>query len=158
MPKKSSRGSTTRRPTVQGVSSRGSKSRGNIRTGSRGQLVPTRRRPHPRMMYGMGFWDSLKKFGSKANRFLKKTKLISRTGKVAGLFGVPYAGAVGSVAGTLGYGSPAGATGYGRRRRRTVRVRSRKGRGIRLAGNGITTAGGRYGKKKMTGGLLPIAY
>ena len=36
--------------------------------------------------------------------FLKKTKLLSRAGKVLGSIGVPYAGAIGSAAGMFGHG------------------------------------------------------
>ena len=94
-----------------------------------------------RRMRGRGWWDSIKKFAVKANKFLKKSKLIS-TGLAA--IDNPYAQA-GSLA--------AGAIGYGKRRKRVVR-RRRKGRGISLAGSGrcggaLRLAGA--GKKKRMG-------
>jgi len=119
---------------------------------SRSRAVVIRRR---RRMHGKGFWSSLKKFGRKANTFLKKTHLISRAAKYVPL---PYAGRVGQIAGVLGYG----------KKRRVVR--RRKGRGINLPGAGINLAGapmrrGRRGcgrKKKMRGGArnisLPVGY
>lgn len=81
-------------------------------------------------------WGSVKRFGKKANKFLKKTKAIST---VAPLFG-PRGVAIGKVAGLAGYG----------RRRRMVRGRRRYGRGINVPGGsrgrGIRLAG--RGKKK----------
>ena len=62
-------------------------------------------------MRGRGFMDFL----SKANNFLKQSKLVSGVGSALGAMGVPYAGQIGSVAGSLGYGM-------------------RRGRGLRLAG------------------------
>ncbi len=54
----------------------------------------------PKRKKGKGIKDIL----SKANKFLRKTKLISTVGSALGAVGVPYAGQVGSIAGTLGYG------------------------------------------------------
>ena len=52
---------------------------------------------------------------NKVNDFLKRTKLISKAGKMGAAFGIPYAGEIGAVAGQLGYG----------RRRRVTRRRRR---------------------------------
>ena len=104
-----------------------------------------------RRMRGKGFFKNLYNFGKKANRFLRKTKIVSRVGKALGMAGVPYAGKIASTAGALGYGK--------KRRRRVVR-RRRRGRGVTLAGGGIRLAGGRYGKKKSyrgRGRVIPLA-
>ena len=69
-----------------------------------------RRKVNRRRMRGRGFADFL----SKANGFLRNSKLISGVGGALGAMGVPYASQIGSVAGSLGYG--------------------RRGRGLRLAG------------------------
>jgi hypothetical protein len=119
----------TRRPTRKGV--------------RRVKTAVVRRRQR-----GKGFWSGLKRFGSKANRFLKRTKAISRAAKFADQLGLhPYAGKVGQVASQLG---------YGRRKRRVVRRRRRttKGKGIGLPGGGVRLAGrrrtgGSYSKKKV---------
>lgn len=94
---------------------------------------------------------SFSSFLKKANTWLKKTKFLSTAGKALGAAGVPYASDAGKVAGVLG---------YGRRRRRTVRRRSRRkgaglrlaGAGLGLAGSGVGLAGGRRRKKRMHGG------
>jgi len=93
-------------------------------------------------MRGSGWWDTIKRFAGKANKFLKKSKLIS-----SGLSAIdhPYAQAGSLAAGAIGYG----------KRKRVVR-RRRKGRGISLAGGGISLAGGALrlagaGKKKRMG-------
>lgn len=57
---------------------------------------------------GAGLGDII----NKAHNFVKKNKLISRGANLLGAVGVPYAGAIGSVTGALG---------YGRRRRRKRR-------------------------------------
>lgn len=54
---------------------------------------------------------------SKAHNWIKSKKIISTVGNALGAVGVPYAGAIGKVAGTLGYG-----------RRRRVRRRRLGGR------------------------------
>lgn len=51
-------------------------------------------------MRGRGFGDFL----SKANSFLKNSKIISTIGDSLAEAGVPGAGLVGSIAGKLGYG------------------------------------------------------
>lgn len=99
-----------------------------------------KKRPRRRSRRGGSFfkklWGSVKRFGSKANRFLKKTKAIS---SIAPLLG-PYGSALGAVAKHSGYG----------RKRRMVRGR-RRGRGINTAGGGIRLAGGF--KKKYSRGM-----
>jgi hypothetical protein len=47
---------------------------------------------------------SLRSILGGVNKFLRRTKLVSRVGSALGAVGVPYAGSVGSVAGSLGYG------------------------------------------------------
>jgi hypothetical protein len=61
-----------------------------VRRRLRMRTAPMRRRG---VIRGTGFLD-----------FLKKTKLLSRAGKVLGTLGVPYAGTIGSAAGMMGYG------------------------------------------------------
>ena len=61
-------------------------------------------------MRGRGFMDFVKK----VHGFVKDNKIISNVGSALGSMGVPYAGKIGSVASSLGYG--------------------RSGRGLRLAG------------------------
>ena len=73
-------------------------------------------------MRGGGFLDFL----GKANAFLKKSGLVSSIGNALGQAGVPYAGDIGAVAGSLGYGR-----------------RSRRGGALRLAGMGLGLAGRR---------------
>ena len=111
-----------------------------------------------RKMRGRGFWDSVLKFGKKANTFLKKSKLISKVSGALGEAGVPYASGISGVS---------GAVGYGRKKRRRRVVRRRRGAGIRLAGGrrrrgrGVGLAGGRkkkaYGRRP-TSGMLHVGY
>ena len=61
-------------------------------------------------MRGRGFGSFL----AGAHKFVKDNQLVSKIGSALGSMGVPYAGQIGSVAGSLGYG--------------------RRGRGLRLAG------------------------
>ena len=75
-----------------------------------------------------GLWNFLKKVGA----FLKKSKLVSTIGKTLGDAGVPYAGAIGKAAGTMGYGRHR-IKGMGLRRAGARRVRY--GRGNNPAGH-----------------------
>ena len=85
-----------------------------------------RRRTHRRHhMAGAGFWGDLV---SGAHNFLKKSKLISTVGSALGGVGVPYAGNIGSIAGSLGYGRRR----VGRPRGRGVGLRRHVGRGAML--------------------------
>ena len=68
---------------------------------------PIRRR-RARRARGGGFMDALRS----AHIWIKKNKIISTVGSALGRVGVPYAGAIGTAASTLGYG-----------RRRIVRKR-----------------------------------
>jgi len=103
---------------------------------------PRRGKRRGRGLFG-NIWKGIRRFGNKANRFLKKTKAIS---SIAPLFG-PKGKALGAVAGRAGYG----------RRRRMVKGRRRyrrKGQGISVAGGargkGIRLAGrGRASKKRL---------
>ncbi len=115
-----------------------------------------RRRTYRRSMRGRGFMSFLKG----ANRFLKKTKLLSRGGKALSMLGVPYAGTAGRVAGAVGYGKRRSK----RRFKRVVRRRKR-GRGASLAGGRYRKGGGvflagRGLKKKPMSRAVPrgIAY
>lgn len=73
----------------------------------------------------------------KAKKFLRRTKLISKAGKVADVVGMPTMfGDAGRFAGKYGYG-----------RKKVVR-RRRRGRGISTAGAGLSLAG--RGKKRLT--------
>lgn len=62
----------------------------------------------------------VKNFFNKAKDFVKKHKVISRAGTLAGILGVPGASTAGALADFAGYG----------RRRRRRRVRRRRGRGL----------------------------
>lgn len=61
-------------------------------------------------------------FLKKANRWLRKSKIISKVGRALGDSGIPYASKIGDIAGKLGYGRRRGGAlrlaGAGRRRRR----------------------------------------
>ncbi len=78
-----------------------------------------RRVGRPRVRrHGGSFFGSIGNALSKAHDFIKNNKIISTVGNALGAVGVPYAGAIGKAASTLG---------YGRRRRRVVRHRRRGG-------------------------------
>ncbi len=82
----------------------------------------------------------IKNLLSKANSFLKRSRLISRMAGRSSHSGIRLAGNVAS------------AMGYGRRFRRR-----RRGGAIKLAGMGLGLAGGRRGRmRRMTN--LPMAY
>ena len=85
-----------------------------------------------RRMHGRGIMDFLKK----AHGFIKDNKLVSRVGSLLGSVGVPYAGAI---------AKGAELAGYGRRRHR------RRGGSLRLAGMGLSPAGGwrRHRKRRL---------
>ena len=70
-------------------------------------VVRRTRRPIRRRARGGGFMDALRS----AHDWIKKNKIINTIGSTLGRVGVPYAGAIGTAASTLG---------YGRRRRRVV--------------------------------------
>ena len=72
---------------------------------------------------GGGFMDALKS----AHNWIKSNKIISTVSNALGKIGVPYAGAIGTAAGTLGYG----------RRRRVVRRK----RVVRRHGGAINIRG-----------------
>jgi hypothetical protein len=84
------------------------------------------RRRRVRRAQGGGFMDMLRS----AHDWIKKNKIISTVGSALGKVGVPYAGAIGTAAGTLGYG-----------RRRMVRRRRRGGalnlRGLLTSAHGL---------------------
>jgi len=82
-----------------------------------------------RRVKGKGLFDFVKS----ASKFLRKHKIISSVGSALGNMGLPYAGAIGSAAGSLG---------FGKRRR----VRRRKGYGLSPAGGALRLAGGRRKK------------
>ncbi len=82
-------------------------------------MVTYRRRlpGRPRRRVGRGLMDMIRS----AHNWIKSNKIISTVGNALGKAGVPYAGAIGTAAGTLGYG----------RRRRVVRPRVRRVRYLR---------------------------
>lgn len=105
-----------------------------------------------RNMKGRGIGSFLRK----VNNFLKRTKLISRLGSVGSAVGVPYVGAVGKVAGSVGYGRRC--RKYCRRGRPT-RHRRKMGGGIGLPGGGLSLPGGSLklagqGRKRRSGRVL----
>ena len=63
-------------------------------------VVRRTRRPIRRRARGGGFMDVLRS----AHDWIKKNKIISTVGSALGRVGVPYAGAIGNAASTLGYG------------------------------------------------------
>ena len=112
--------------------------------------VKTKRRPsgkvvRRRRQRGGSFWGSLKRFGSKANKWLRKTHTLSKAAKLASLAGVPGASTAGSALGILGYG------------KKKRMVRRRRGAGTSLPGGAIRLAGKRRvgcGKKNMPRGIM----
>ena len=112
------------------------------RTRSRKSTAVVRRsRKRHGGMRGRG-WKS---FLKSANSFLKRTKLISKAGKLGDDFGIPYVGKIGKAAGIFGYG----------KKKRMVR-RRRRGRGVNTAGGALHLAG--RGRKKRTACPRGIAY
>jgi len=92
---------------------------------------------------------SLRSFLSGANKFLRKTKLLSTVGSALGSAGVPYIGMAAKGARMAGYG----------KKKRMVRRRRRgrpckRGGALRTSGGSLGGALG-YGKKKYP---LGIAY
>ena len=75
----------------------------------------TRRRRVLHRKQGAGFMDALRS----AHNWIKSNKIISSVGSMLGKAGVPYAGAIGTAASTLGYG----------RKRRVGRPRVRRAGG-----------------------------
>ena len=84
---------------------------------------------NPNVYYGGrgSFFGSIGNALSKAHDWVKSNKIISTVGRALGAVGVPYAGAIGSTAATLG---------YGRRRKRVVR-RRRVGGSLRSILSGV---------------------
>jgi hypothetical protein len=88
-------------------------------------------------MAGAGFWDSVKNIGSKVNKFLKDTQLISKTADALSSR-IPQAAAISGIARRFGYGKrrkssrkKRGGTntslkGTGKRKRRTYRGGSKR--------------------------------
>jgi hypothetical protein len=117
-------------------------SRARRRTSKRVYPVARRGRRGGKINWGK-VWGKVKRFGHKANKFLKKSKLISTA---APLFG-PYGEAAGAIAGRVGYG-----------KRRMVRRPRRRGRGINTPGGGIRLAGRSGRGKKKTYGSRGMSY
>jgi len=91
---------------------------------------------------GGAWYTKFMKFGKNTDRFLRKTKLLSKGLDLAALYGIPYSKQLGTVAKTVG---------YGKRKRRTVRLRRKKhGKGLRLAGNGLNVSGMGMKEKSIT--------
>jgi len=76
-----------------------------------------RRRVHRRRRHGGSIFDSIASGLKSAHDYIKSKHLISTVAKGLSSVGVPYAGAIGTAAGALG---------YGRRRRRRAPVRRRR--------------------------------
>ena len=92
-------------------------------------------RPRNRRMFGMG---KMKDFMSKANDFLKKTKLLSSIGNTLNQSVVPLPFRdIGQK--VIDYGKN---KGYGRRK---IRRRVVRGHGLRLAGVSLMPVGGMHG-------------
>ncbi len=67
-----------------------------------------KRKAPKRNQQGDGIFGDIAKGFKKANKFLRKHKVISKSGKALDIFGVPYAGKVGNIAGQYGYGQYGG--------------------------------------------------
>jgi hypothetical protein len=97
-------------------------------------MVTYRRR---RRRAGRGLMDALRS----AHNWIKRNKIISTVGSALGKVGVPYAGAIGTVAGSLGYGRRRRGRPRVHRVRRMIvvrqplvrvrRVRRKRGNGLR---------------------------
>jgi len=87
-----------------------------------------------RRMHGRG----LGSFLGKANNFLRDNKIISRVANTLAESGIApgLSGTVGKIASTLGYGRR-------RRRHRRAKVHAELGGALKLAGMGLSRAGGR---------------
>ena len=125
-------------------------------TGRRKKSRAVVRRRTRRAQRGGSWWKNVLKFGSRANRWLKKTKAISKAAGIGSALGLPYAGTIKRTAGMVG---------YGKRRRRVVRRRRRQyGKGIGLSGGALMLAGQRRlggrgaSKKKGFRNPPPISY
>ncbi len=102
-----------------------------------------RRKPRRR---GAGFFSSIGNALSKAHDWVKNNKIISTVGNALGSVGVPYAGAIGKAAGTIGYGA---------RKRRTVRRRAPRKRGGALNLRSLLSSAHKFIKdKKLVSGAL----
>lgn len=87
--------------------------------------------PESRVIHGMrggSTWGKIKGFFGKANRWLKRTGLISKVAGVAGMVDPRFRAASG-VASALGYGRYYKRIKSHRRGTRTVRAHTRKNRG-----------------------------
>ena len=104
-----------------------------------------KRRSSRKSMRGRGFMDFLKSAGS----FLSKSKLISTIGSALGAAGVPFAGAIGSAAGAVGFGKHR-RRGHGMRHGRGVSLAGAGtyGRGLCRAGSGTALAGAGRRRRK----------
>ena len=103
--------------------------------------------PESRVIHGMkggSVWGKIKGFFGKANKWLRKTGLISKVAGVAGMVDPRFRAASGV----------ASALGYGRRFRR----HRRRGGAIKLAGMGLGLAGGRRRHRRIGMTNLPMAY
>ena len=82
----------------------------------------------------------IKSLGQNVNNFLKRTQVIS---KLASQFGHP------NISGSLG---------YGRRRRGRRAKHPRMGQGLKLAGQGLSMAGGRRRRRVMGGARYAVSH
>jgi hypothetical protein len=107
--------------------------------------------------HGGSFWSKLKSFGSSANNWLRRTKLISKGAKFASQLGLPYSDKIG-MAGEL-----AQQMGYGKRKRMVRRRRRYKGKGISptggaYKGGALRRTGAGLKKKAVMPRYLGISY
>ena len=85
----------------------------------------------------------IKTLGQNVNNFLKRTQAIS---KAASMFGHP------NISSTIS------SLGYGRRRRGRRAKHPRMGQGLKLAGQGLSIAGGRRRRRVMGGARHAVSH
>jgi hypothetical protein len=102
------------------------------------RLLPYEKRssyPESRVLHGGSVWGKIKGFFGKANKWLKKTGLISKVAGVAGMVDPRFRAASG-VASALGYGRYYRRVKSYRRGAKTVSRYTRKNRGSGRTGCG----------------------
>ena len=126
------------------------KKRGGRRATSKARTAVVRRRLA--RQHGGNFWKNLRKFAKKANKWLKKTKAVSK--------GANFAADIGIMPGvTKNIGKAARMAGYGRKR--TVRRRRRRGGNLgggNLGGGSLKLAGSGKRRTKKNMRVPPMMY
>jgi len=105
------------------------------------RLLPYEKRsayPESRVLHGGSVWGKIKGFFGKANKWLKKTGLISKVAGVAGMVDPRFKIASGA-ASALGYGRYYRRIKSHRRGTRTVKAHTRKNRGAGCRRRGCKT-------------------